>query len=173
MAQTLPPRFLSTNSQYAAVYDEMANAITGVNASGVFQANIATWIPLHLPFAYPVKRVFWVNAGTVAGNVNVGLYTAQGKRFWLSGSTAMAGASQLQYVTPSPTFILPPGLYYIAFVADGNTGTHWRLPWQDGRRIGVLQQSSAFALPADTSGAAAWATGSYWLGGLTLTASGF
>jgi hypothetical protein len=183
LSKVLPPRLISTASRYAALWD--AGAVNGSPfdtpfTSGVIStvANTAIFIPFHLPFPYPVKRLFWVNGTAVSGNVDIGLYSGEGKRLYSAGSTAQAGTSATQFVTPSPAFILPSDVYYMGFVADNTTGQCFRRSNLTGLSAGLsggmLQQASAFPLPADLSSAIVHTSAvTYILAGITLTGSGF
>lgn len=170
--RTMPPRFISTASRYSALWEHLNfSGSDAVFASTVNQVNICAFIPMHLPFPYPVKRFFWVNGATLGSNVDIGIYTGAGKKIWSSGSTAQAGATAPQYITPSPDFIIPIGRIYLGFAANNNTGFIWaRAPV--GREIGILQQGATFPLPADLSGAAAQTSALCVLGGFTMTGSG-
>lgn len=136
-------------------------------------ANLALYIPLTLPFAYPVERVFWANGTTAVGNVDMGIYSAQGARLFSTGSTAQAGTSDLQYVTAK--ILLDPGEYYLALALSSTSGSTWRTSGIDtklARLAGCQEQTSAFALPSSMS--AVVTARSYWpLFGITRTATGF
>jgi hypothetical protein len=171
----LPPRLISSASRYFSLWDAPGQAgLDTPFASAVFAGSLATAHPFRIPFSYPVRRLFWVNGGAVAGNVEIALYSAEGQQFWTSGLVAQAGVSTLQYV--SDDFILPPGAYFLTCVGDNIAGAHWRrsnVAGFSGRAAGILQKSSASPLPASLSGFSVHATSAYWLCGLTLAASGY
>ena len=112
------------------------------------------YVPLRIPEAFTVLRVFWVNGGTVNGNTNVGLYDPSGNKLWELGSTAQSGTNRTQFADVSPDQAHAAGLYYAALQHSNNTG-------QFGRatpavytllRQGVMQEAAgSFALPASAT----------------------
>lgn len=144
-------------------------------AARTWTANFAVYIPLSIPFPYMVSRVFWMNGSTIGSNVDFGIYTLDGAKIYSQGSTAQAGTSVVQYASVSTPFILAPGQYYIAWSCDGTTNRAFAsattVPL--GRSMGLLQQASAFVLPATATFAAWDNTGFYPVAGITRTASGF
>jgi hypothetical protein len=130
-------------------------------------ANLSVFIPIYLPWDYPVARVFWVNGSTVAGNANFGIFTPTGKRIYSTGSTAASGGSALQFVTPTP-FTLSAGPYYFAYANDGTTNRSFGSGITTVRlnAAGVLNQTSNLALSDPAVFATAGQT-SYELCGIT------
>lgn len=173
------PLFLHTWTRYAGIF-EVSKSTTGITpASSTWPvANTAFYIPIWLPWPYPVKRVFWVNGSSVAStNMDLGIYTAAGTRIYSTGSTAASGASATQYVTPSPDFILAPGRYYFALSDSSTTanrgGQASTAPTVARIRLaGLLQEASALPLPANMTPAAV-ANAYLPLFGVTRLASGF
>jgi hypothetical protein len=108
--------------------------------------------------------------------MDFGIYTADGSRLFSTGSTAMSGASALQYVAVGTPFILSPGLYYFAIDFEGTVTTRgWgvsTVTTTEGRLAGMLQQLETFPLPEKAT-FAAWASTGFPLCGITRTASGF
>ena len=140
-------------------------------------ANTAYYIPMIIPWPYQVRRVFWINGSSVTTvNMDFGIYTADGTKIYSTGSTAEAGASATQYVTPTE-FLLSPGPYYFALACSsitanrggqGNNG----VAVNKLRIGGVLQQATALPLPATMTGAAV-ANSIYPICGVTRTTTGF
>lgn len=146
-----------------------ANVAYGTGSAAI-GANTALYIPIVIPWPYPMKR-FWVyNGTTVSGNIDIGLYSRTGARLISTGSFAQAGASAVQY--RSASYLIPPGAYYLAIAADaGGTAQRWIYSVLGAQIIGLLQQTATFPLPAAATFATT--TASYKLFGLTLTESGF
>ncbi len=123
-------------------------------ASAVWPAaNRALYLPVELSAPLTVQRAFWINGATVAGNVDVGIYAANGTRLVSSGSTVMAGASAVQQVAITSTY-LPPGRYWLAMASDSATATFNRGAVGSSlllRVCGVQEQAAAFALPATST----------------------
>lgn len=114
-------------------------------------ANLAIYVPIWLPFRYPVWNLFVYNFATVAGNLDVGIYNEDGVKYVSSGSTAQAGASGLQFFSITGGIVLDPGQYFLAMSTNSTTATYacavnGTAPHL--RYLGLLQQTTAFALPA-------------------------
>jgi hypothetical protein len=136
-------------------------------------ANLAILIPLALPFAYTVRRAFWVNAGAVAGNVDCGIYDANFSRVASTGAVAQAGLNTVQYGTLVTT--LQPGSYYLALTLSANTGGFFGSTSMGPVGMGAagcVQMAAANPLPATiTPVIIANNLWSYF--GITRTSSGF
>lgn len=112
-------------------------------------ANTAIYIPVRVAYPIIIAKMFWLNGGTVNGNVDAGIYNSEGNRLVSSGSTLQATINVVQSVDITDTLLLP-GLYYMALASDSVTATFQRLNTltQMARSLGVYSQATAFALPA-------------------------
>ena len=115
-------------------------------------ANLAYFFPIVVPADGTIRRVFWANGGTAAGNVDCGVYNSAGTLIISSGSTAQSGTTTLQFVDVADTAITA-GAHYIALAMSLTTSTMLRfkgtmLTLTTLRAHGVLQQASALPLPA-------------------------
>lgn len=112
-------------------------------------ANMALYVPFWLPTPLTAIQMFVFNGATVSGNIDVGIYAADGTRIVSSGSTAQAGTNALQAFDITDT-LLGPGNYYLAIAADNTTGTQFRTTFaaRHAAGQGCFTQASAFALPA-------------------------
>lgn len=113
-------------------------------------ANRAIYIPFELDRPMLVTQMYTINGGTVSGNLDVGIYTADGTRLVNKGSTAQTGATAIQAFDITDTY-LDRGAYFMALAMDNTTGQIFRLNpggANDFLVWGGLQQASAFALPA-------------------------
>lgn len=114
-------------------------------------ANKIFYCPIRLPDAAVAKQMFCINGtGGVSGNLEMGIYSADGRRIVTTGSVAQSGsgATQVADITDTP---LGAGLYYAAFALDNTTGTLLRssLSAEIHRAMGVLMEAAgAFGLPA-------------------------
>lgn len=173
----IPPLFISSFSRYMSVV-ELGAALVPTAALTWPAANQAFYYPLSLPWPYPVRRVFWANGSSVTTtNFDLGIYTADGTKIYSTGSTAASGVSVLQYVTPSPDFVLSPGRYYLAMACSTNTASrggtgHGGLSPAVAALAGMLIQATALPLPATMTPATAGTT-VIPVCGITRTASGF
>lgn len=175
--QSVLPLFISSYSRYGIGQTQRGGSSSSGVATTTWVANLAVYIPVAIPFAYPVARVFWVNGATITStNVDFGIYTAGGSKIYSTGSTAMSAATSVQYVTPSTPFVLPPDYYYFAWTCSNTTNRANSVSVStaaNGRMVGLLQESSALPLPA-TMTPASWAqTFGAAFCGITRTASGF
>jgi hypothetical protein len=142
-------------------------------------ANQAYFIPLTLPWPYPVVRLWWFNGSAVTStNMDIGIYTLDGIRLYSSGSTAESGVSAPQFVVPTSPILLTPGRYYMALACStttancGGDGTT-SMTVIAGRLCGMLQQASALPLPPVATFAAMATNAFIPFFGITRTPTGF
>jgi len=141
-------------------------------------ANLVSYAPVIVPYPYPVKRVFWVNGSTITTtNVDFGIYTWDGTRIYNTGSTAMSGASAVQYVTPGTDFILSPARYYFAWTCNGTTSRGYAggsTSANAPRLAGMLEETTGgFGLPATMTPVAYARSWGPSVCGVTRTTTGF
>ncbi len=169
------PRVISSLSRYGSWRELVSAGAAGLPSSAAWPtANLAIYIPFTIPFAYPVKRVFWCNGTVSAGhNLDFGIYDYDGTRLYHTGSTAQGASNTVQYTAVD--FILPAGRYYKALAMDSTASQVMRqanATAQNLRIAGLLQQGTAFALPA--SATFATVTNAYLpICGISLDTTGF
>lgn len=120
-------------------------------ASAVWPAaNRAIFVPIAIAAPYPVRKLWWANGTAVAGNVDCGIYSADGTRLISAGATAQAGTSAIQSVTLGTPFLLLPGLYYLALAFSSASGTAIRVASGTlaPQMAGCAQMATAEPLPA-------------------------
>lgn len=173
------PLFLHTFTRWGALRESSAIIGSQTPVSIAWPvADTAFYLPVWIPFPYPVERVFWINgSSTTSVNMDFGIYNADGTRIYSTGSTAEGTVSVPQYTTPATDILLSPGRYYFALACSSVTanrggqgslaGTTARL-----RLAGVLQQATALPLPA-TMTPAAVANVCMPICGVTRTTTGF
>lgn len=173
-----PPPFLHTWSRHSAVW-EIRNATSGGAAAASLTfatGNQARAVPIHNPWWYPVRRVFWVNGSAVTGTRDFGIYTRDSspRKIYSTGSTAIGSASVPQYVTPT-AFWLPPGDYYFIFNCSATTNAIFGLAFTAAlqRYGGVVQQAVGAVTIPDPFVPAASTVAGLGIWGVTSTASGF
>jgi hypothetical protein len=112
-------------------------------------ANLILYVPVRIPELITVKRVFWSNGDSAAGNINVGLYDWSGAKQWECGSTAQSGTDVVQYKDITDTDVAA-GMWFLALQASSTStrfmmsGDFWSL-W----RSGVFDEAAgSFALPS-------------------------
>jgi hypothetical protein len=170
----VPPVLHTWTQNISAMAQARALATSMAPSALTWTANQAVYHPVWIPWPYPVNRVFWANGTTITtSNGNFGIFTSTGNRVYSTGSTALAGTSVLQFVTPSPTFVLAPGMYYFAYACDATTNRAqgFAMSVLQQQQIGVLQQASNFAL-ADPATFATPTAVTYALCGVTRTGAG-
>lgn len=133
-------------------------------------ANTALYFPFWLASPIVAVQLWAFNGATASGNIDLGLYAADGTRLVSIGSTAQATTSDLQSFDITDTE-LGPGLFYLAVAMDNTTGTLFRANMSAalGRSIGAFEQTSAFALPATATFATFTPTGFVPVIGLATT----
>jgi hypothetical protein len=163
---------LSARFGSSALWELVAGVGTGSPASAAWiSANRALYFPLVLPFAYPVKRAWWSNGGTANGTVDLGIFSADGKKLYSTGATTQSGTSAIQYAAVD--WLIQPGEYYLALSLSSGTGTIQRstnITAVALRLTGILREDSAHPLPA-TMTPAAMASAYVPLFGLTRMSS--
>lgn len=173
------PLFVHTWSRWSGIWDA-AQSFGGLTLASITwpAANRAIYVPMWIPWPYPVARVFWiVGTANTSTNMDFGIYNADGTRIYSTGSTAEGTVSTVQYTTPTQ-FVLAPGRYYFALTAStltascGGQGSTSSLALIAERQSGLLQQATALPLPATMTGAS-MANSCMPLCGVTRTPSGF
>lgn len=112
-------------------------------------ASTAIFVPFSVATPFLIQKVFVQNGATVAGNVDIGVYTTGGSLLAHTGATAQAGVSSTQEIALS--LHLNPGQYYMALVSDSATATviaHNAAIAALWRACGVYQMATASPLPA-------------------------
>jgi hypothetical protein len=126
-------------------------------ASGSWpSANLAIYIPFTLSEEITAVKMFTLNGTSAANNLDIGIYDEAFTRLVSSGSTAQSGTNALQIFDITDT-ILGPGRYYMALASSGSSATFLRIFGSNSielSQLGVAQQASAFALPANGTPAA-------------------
>lgn len=169
------PPFLANYSRFGGVMT--AHLVVGPIAAATTTwntANQARYYPMSLPFPYVVRRVWWLNGSTASNNRDFGVYSASGKLLVSSGSTAASGASSIQFVDVTDTY-LSPGDYWFAFNCDSALANRiWghATGFEIQRQAGIMQEASAFPLPATATFGTPTVNG-IGLCGVTNQASGF
>lgn len=171
------PLFVNTIGPQCPALVLGANLLAAQPASVTWVANLAVFMPIILPWDYPVSRVFWTNGSTASSNCEFGIYTDDGAKIYSTGSVAQAGADGPQYVDPTD-FLLAAGNYFFAYTCNGTTNrTRGFTGYTTNflRQMGVYQQASAGpgSLPATMASVAAASQALYAVCGITRTASGF
>lgn len=97
--------------------------VRGSLASAVWPvANTAFYVPFSIDAPYLVKTVFWANGAAVAGNVDVGVYTADmAALLFNAGSTVQATTGVPQAVALGTPVLLEPGSYQMAMSASSHS----------------------------------------------------
>ncbi len=111
----------------------------------------AFYVPFLVYAPLIAVKMICVNAGTVSGNVDLGIYDDQQDQLVHMGSTAQSGTTAVQSFDITDT-TLEPGVYYMAMNMDNTTGTVIAAaPVTVGASsaLGVLSQDvGALALPS-------------------------
>ncbi len=170
------PLHIYTFSRFGPGWESRLIHASAAPAAITWVTNIVSYHPIMLPWSYPVRRVFWINGSTISStNVDMGIYTRGGVKLFSTGSTAMVGASSIQYAALGTDIVLPPGGYYLAWTCDNTTNRGFACSGSaaNGEMLGMLQETKAIPLPA-TMTPVAWAQA--WgpsACGITRTSTGF
>jgi hypothetical protein len=161
----IAPPLIHSFSRYSAVQHLRNIGLVAPATQNWGTANTAVYVPMYLPWPYNVRRLFWTNGSTVAGNSDIGIYSIGGGRIYSSGSTPNAGSvTAPQYVAAD--VLLGPGAYFLAWTNDGTSNrTFGSAPTASlGRVAGLYQQATALPLPALATFAAYAAVGFPFIG---------
>src|SRR5262249_28090905 len=126
--------------------------LSGSGGSAAWPANNrAIYVPFELDHPMLVVRMWVFNGGTTSGNLDVGLYSADGTRLVSAGSTAQSGTSQIQMIDITDT-MLDRGAFYMALSSSTTSATFMRFNGgaaNDWLLWGGLQEGlGSVALPA-------------------------
>lgn len=140
-------------------------------ASAVYPtANLALYFPFAISQSCIAVDMFCYNGAAVAGNVDMGIYTAGGTLLVSTGATAQASTNVLQKIAITDTTLVGPNDFYMGIsLSDATTATLFRVATaaQTQGSQGGLQEASAHPLPA-TATFAACATAYTPFFGLTI-----
>lgn len=129
---------------------ELAGAPVGTSSGAWIAADRAIYVPLYVPAPAVVVKLWWLNGTSVSGNIDCALYRASDlSRVVTVGGVAQAGVSAVQEADVADTSI-GSGVYLLALSADNAIGHVIRNTneLRIHRPAGVLQQASAYPLPA-------------------------
>lgn len=94
-----------------------------VTVSGVAypSANLAIYVPVRVLRRYLVRKLWVSTAATSTGNLDLGLYDADGLQ--LVATTSTAKVSSTEQVLDATDTQVGPGLFYMALSCSNNTDT--------------------------------------------------
>jgi hypothetical protein len=176
---TIPPLFVSTLSELSnfGIGLRASGATTAPFSSGTWPVNDrAVYVPVYLPWDYPVARVFWVNGNTITSTAaSFAIYNEDKVRLYTTGSVSLSGAAAIQYTTPSTPFVLKSGMYYFGYSCNSFSSNRvYVATVQFARAAGIFEEnSSAHPCPATPTFADPGVNTLYPAIGITQTASGF
>lgn len=127
----------------------IANGSAAFVSTAWATANLAIYVPIFLPFRYPVRNLFCYNFATLGGNVDVRVYNSEYVALTASVATAQAGASGLQFFAAD--VVLAPGQYYLGLSSSSTTATFACAAVGTATReryMGLTQQATAHPLPS-------------------------
>lgn len=114
-------------------------------------ANLAVYMPFFCPTLFKFSNFTWRNGATISGNLDVGVYSADGRKIISTGSIAQAaGANAIQTASVATTS-LGVGLFYFAMTFSSATATVFSLSGLNAgvvTTMGIFNQGTALPLPA-------------------------
>lgn len=121
-------------------------------------ANRAYLVPIVPAANGPVNKAWWINGGTVSGNLDVGIYDKDGNRVASTGAVAQSGANAIQSAALTVVPTLLAGIpYYLAFSSSSATSELFAVDAagaQIATACGFVQAATAHPLPATVTFAA-------------------
>jgi len=173
----LPLHIGTLTSLFSAGFDAcQATTTFNINTFNWPAQNRGLYVPVSIPFAYPVRRIWWVNGSVATGNQDFAIYNEEFVRFFRTEPKAQSGNSLPQYIDVTD-FWLPAGRWYFFLSNDSATTTtrafgNTEVKTQEGRMGGLVQQASVANAP-EKGTPEAWASEGLPNFGITRTASGF
>lgn len=137
-------------------------------------ANKARYFFISVQETFDIRVFAWLNGGTVNGNVDAGLYDINFNLVVSTGSTAMAGASQVQKVTLGSVTSINPGGYYLAFASSSATNSFFvqnLANLNSAEQYNAFEQLTAFPLPATMAPVSQ--TANFFLPTVSMIANGY
>lgn len=172
--QAATPLFINSMMPHFFQYQARLGAGAAAPASlNWANANSACLLPFRLPFAYVIRRFFWINGSTATSNVDVGVFTMEGELLGSLGTTAQSGSGTIQYGTPSSSIPLEADTpYFLAFACSGTTSRAWGYSNNVVMRLGGGLRIAS-AMPLATNPTLVLTAENFQLCGFTRTGSGF
>lgn len=133
-----------------SLYGTTASYGTAPTSAAFPTANKIFYSPIRTPCPLVIAQLYAHNGAAVSGNIEVGLYSADGRRLVTSGSVAQAGTSIAQTFDIADTLI-GEDVFYLAVSLDNTTGTLFRTAYAVGlcQAAGMLTETTvSFGLPA-------------------------
>lgn len=147
------PMVISTLSRLAGSWCYRA-AGQSAPVSSTTIANDAVYIPFWIPTTASFQSAYVYNgAGTLSGNVDIGVYSEAAVRLASTGATAVSGGSQIQRIAFGP-LTLTPGRYYLAVshsVSVAGEVFAFGATVVGGRESGCYFQATAHPLPTNAT----------------------
>lgn len=100
-----------------------AGNLAGAASAAWPASSLAMYVPFSLTQSISVDSMFTSNGTTASNSIDVGLYSADGRRLASKGLALQSGTSALQLFSFSAAIILGPGRFYMAISMNGTSGT--------------------------------------------------
>jgi hypothetical protein len=114
------------------------------------QANMAILVPFTFWSSEKVYTLGIINASTINGNIDIGIYDDRLDLVVSKGTTAHAGANAPQFLDIADT-VIAPGRYFVALASSSSTAGF--VSWSPGsgaraHSLGTMMHIGALPLPA-------------------------
>lgn len=147
----LSARSIITPGSVNSIPTELIRTTPGTAAWPV--AATAFLVPFRVSRTITIRMAAIIVGTTTGGNVDIGIYSANGTLLVSSGATLMGTISTVQTFNLTDT-VIGPGLFYMALAQSGAVGHvhRWALGTVRGAMSGVLQAAAAGGvLPAQAT----------------------
>ena len=112
--------------------------------------NLALFVPFRVIMPMRIGMMYAINGASVAGNIDLGIYNAQGVKLASNGGLAQAGTSRTQTLNMAAAYRVGPGQYYYMAIALSSTGG-FNMRYTPGSIVcqvyGMAQMANAYPLP--------------------------
>jgi hypothetical protein len=114
-------------------------------AQGWPAANLALFVPFYVVVPMWLRR-FWYISGNATGNIDIGIYRADGSLIVSTGATAQGTTNVLNFIDATDTLLRPGQKFLAMSCASASAGPFARIV--NAEEQGVCQMAAAHALPA-------------------------
>lgn len=145
-----PVLVLSPLSLVSVGLESLSMGNSGATSSSAWPSgNRALFVPFAIERPWTARKTVHWNASTTDGNMDIGIYTRDGRRIVSTGSFVASGANAAQVNAIAET-TLAPGSYYMAMATNGtrSKGVISGISVAEARMLGVMEMDTAMPLPA-------------------------
>ena len=127
-----------------------ATSISAPASTAWATANLGVFTPFYVLGLFRFTTFTWRNGATISGNVEVGVYSSDGRKIRSTGVVPQAAGANAHQSVTVPSTALGVGMFYFGTVFSSNTATIFGQSTANAglaAMMGVFNQASALPLP--------------------------